>query len=155
MRECSSPPRTAPLPLQGRRELPQRAGGDHVAENAVWSYPEPAGARWLRGYAAIYRESMDSWWDEDEDVFGHLRDPYHRVDVRASARQVRVLAGDALLAESDAPLLLSETGLPNMFYLPEAYVCTELLVPAAGAGRERIADHICFDPTRVRVDVTG
>lgn len=32
---------------------------------------------------------MDAWFDEDEEVQGHLRDPYHRVDVRESSRHAR------------------------------------------------------------------
>ena len=37
---------------------------------------------------------MDEWYDEDERVEGHIRDPYHRVDVRRSSRPVRVLLGE-------------------------------------------------------------
>ena len=61
--------------------------GDRVAENAVWGYPEPLPeSSWLRGYMAFYWAPMDAWYDEDERVHGHLRDPFHRVDARASSR---------------------------------------------------------------------
>src|ERR1700732_989757 len=61
-----------------------------VAENAIWSYPEPnPEASWLKGYAGFYWGAMDEWYDEDERVEGHLPDPYHRVDVRRSSRHVR------------------------------------------------------------------
>ena len=70
---------------------------------------------------------MDEWYDEDERVEGHLRDPYHRVDVRRSSRHVRVLLGDEVLAETSRPLLLSETGLPNRFYIPVEDVRQDLL----------------------------
>jgi uncharacterized protein (DUF427 family) len=106
------------------------AGGQH-AENAIWSYPEPnAEAAWLQGYAGFYTGAMDEWYDEDERVQGHLRDPYHRVDVRRSSRPVRVLLGDAVLAETNRPLLLSETGLPNRFYIPAEDVRQDLLEPS-------------------------
>jgi uncharacterized protein (DUF427 family) len=106
------------------------AGGQH-AENAIWSYPEPnAEAGWLKGYAGFYWDAMDEWYDEDERVEGHLRDPYHRVDVRRSSRPVRVLLGDTVLAETTRPLLLSETGLPNRFYLPAEDVRQDLLEPS-------------------------
>jgi uncharacterized protein (DUF427 family) len=105
-------------------------GGQH-AENAIWSYPEPnAEAAWLQGYAGFYTGAMDEWYDEDERVEGHLRDPYHRVDVRRSSRPVRVLLGDAVLAETNRPLLLSETGLPNRFYIPAEDVRQDLLEPS-------------------------
>ena len=70
------------------------------------------------------------WYDEDERVEGHIRDPYHRVDVRRSSRPVRVLLGGTVLAETSRPLLLSETGLPNRFYIPSADVRQDLLEPS-------------------------
>lgn len=104
-----------------------RAGGQ-VAENAVWEYPEPlAEASWLRGHVACYWQAMDAWYDEDEQVHGHLRDPFHRVDVRESSRLVRVMRGGDVIAESRQPRLLSETGLPNRWYLPAADVRPGLL----------------------------
>jgi hypothetical protein len=55
--------------------------GDRIAEHAVWSYPVPMpGAEWLGGYLAFFWDRMDAWFDEAEQVYGHLRDPYHRVD---------------------------------------------------------------------------
>ena len=98
------------------------AGGsareDRVAENAVWAYPDPIEqASWLRGYKAFYPAAMDEWWDEDEQVQA-LRDPYHRVDSRHTKRRVRVLHGADVLADSDLAVVLSETGLPNRYYLP-------------------------------------
>ncbi|MPZ67483.1 MAG: DUF427 domain-containing protein [Pseudonocardiaceae bacterium] len=102
--------------------------GDRSAENAVWAYPEPfEAAAWLRGYVAPYWASMDAWFDEDEEVHGHLRDPYHRVDARPSSRHVEVLAGDEVVAQTRRPVVLSETGLPNRFYLPVEDVRSEVL----------------------------
>lgn len=108
----------------------QVAGRD--AENAVWAYPEPmAAAGWLRGYAAVYWNALDAWYDEDEQVFGHLRDPYHRVDIRAASRHVRAVVGGEVLAESSRPTVLSETGLPNRYYLPPEDVRTDALRESA------------------------
>jgi len=92
--------------------------GDIVRENGVWSYPQPIEAvPWLADYRALYWEAADAWFDEDEQVLGHLRDPFHRVDTRPTRRHVRVTLDGTVLAESDAPLVLSETGLPNRWYL--------------------------------------
>lgn len=103
-----------------------------VAEDAIWAYSEPLPeARWLRGLVAPYWGAMDGWWDEDEPVAGHLRDPYHRVDVRMSSRHVRVLVGDTVVAEADRVALLSETGLPNRYYLPPESVRADLLEESA------------------------
>lgn len=106
--------------------------GERLAENAVWRYPEPlAGAEWLRGHVALYWSSMDTWFDEDEEVTGHIRDPYHRVDVRPTSRHVVVSAAGGVIAESRRALLLSETGLPNRFYLPLSDIRGDLLEPSA------------------------
>ncbi|HET9666944.1 MAG TPA: DUF427 domain-containing protein, partial [Desertimonas sp.] len=102
---------------------------DRVAENAVWSYPDPiASARWLRGRMAFYWNRLDHWFDEDEEVFGHLRDPFTRVDVRPSSRAVTVRVSDVVVAESTRAMVLSETGLPNRWYLPVED--TRMLVPS-------------------------
>lgn len=101
---------------------------DRTAEDAVWSYLDPLPqASWLRDHVALYWDSMDAWFDEDEQVVGHLRDPYHRVDVRSTSRYVQVVAGEEVIAESRRTVLLSETCLPNRFYLPADDVRTELL----------------------------
>ncbi|HEX5087609.1 MAG TPA: DUF427 domain-containing protein [Nocardioides sp.] len=57
------------------------------------------------------------WFEEDEQVFGHPRNPYTRVDALRSSRHVRVELGDVLLAESRSPVLVFETGLPTRYYL--------------------------------------
>ncbi|MBF6328140.1 DUF427 domain-containing protein [Nocardia transvalensis] len=102
--------------------------GDRVADNAVWAYENPlAEAAWLRGLVALQWEAMDAWYDEDEQVHKHLRDPFHRVDVRASSRHIRVLLDGQLVAESKSPMLLSELGRPDRLYLPPEDVRRELL----------------------------
>lgn len=107
-----------------------RARG-RTAENAAWAYPRPReDASWLRDYLAFYWDSMEAWFDEDEEVKGHLRDPYHRVDVRETSRHVRVVADGKLVAETSRPKILSETGLPNRFYIPPQDVRRDLLEPS-------------------------
>jgi uncharacterized protein (DUF427 family) len=72
---------------------------------------------------------MDAWFEEDDEVYGHPRDPYKRVDVLHSSRHVRVLVAGALVAETRRPSLLFETGLPTRYYVPKADVRMDLLVP--------------------------
>jgi uncharacterized protein (DUF427 family) len=62
--------------------------------------------------------ALDHWYEEDEEVFVHPRDPYVRVDAIRSSRAVQVLLGDTVLAESTSPVLVFETGLPTRYYLP-------------------------------------
>lgn len=106
--------------------------GDRTADNALWSYLDPLpDAGWLSGHVALYWASMDAWFDEDEEVHGHLRDPYHRVDVRATNVKVRIVVEGDIVAATGRSKLLSETGLQNRFYVPPEDVRTELLEPSA------------------------
>jgi len=105
-------------PFKGDAAYRHLTVGDRTYENALWAYPEPiAQASWLAGYASVYCEAADAWFDEDEEVFAHLTDPYTRVDIRPTSRHVQVFAGDVLVAESHHPLVLNETGLPARWYL--------------------------------------
>jgi uncharacterized protein (DUF427 family) len=114
---------TTHCPFKGDARYHSLVVGDRTVDNAVWSYPEPtAEAPWLKGYAALYWSAADAWFDEDEQVFAHLTDPYTRVDVRPTSRRVEVRHGAVVLASSDAPFVLSETGLPNRWYLPREAV---------------------------------
>ena len=61
---------------------------------------------------------LDRWLEEEEEVGGHPRDPYKRVDALASSRHIVVALEGVILAESDRPALLFETGLPTRYYLP-------------------------------------
>lgn len=106
-------------PFKGDASYWSIQAGDRVADNAVWGYPQPnPDASWLAGYQAFHWGGLDAWFDEDEAVFGHLRGPYTRVDVVRTGRVVRVLAGDEVVAQTTVSKLLSETGLPNRYYLP-------------------------------------
>jgi uncharacterized protein (DUF427 family) len=55
---------------------------------------------------------MDVWYEEDEKVFVHPSDPYHRVVVLKSSRYVRVKVNGEVVAETDRSTILFETGLP-------------------------------------------
>jgi uncharacterized protein (DUF427 family) len=104
--------------------------GDRVAENAMWGYLDPLPERQdIRGYRAFYWDRMDAWYEEDEQVFRHPRDPYHRVDVLQSSRHVRVEIGGQTIADSRRPRLLFETNLPTRYYVPVEDVRMDLLEP--------------------------
>lgn len=104
--------------------------GDRVAENAVWSYPKPLDhAPPLAGYLAFYWNKMDAWFEEDEEVFVHPRDPYHRVDVLESSRHIRVSVNGEVMAETERPKILFETGLPPRYYIPPEDVREDMLIP--------------------------
>ncbi|MEO6088284.1 MAG: DUF427 domain-containing protein [Umezawaea sp.] len=66
--------------------------------------------------------ALDGWFEEDEQVFVHPRDPYSRVDALRSSRVVRIELDGVVLAESSAPVLVFETGLPTRYYLSRTHV---------------------------------
>jgi uncharacterized protein (DUF427 family) len=112
-------PTTSFCPFKGQARYWHLRVGDRLVEDAFWEYPEPiAGSPDLRGLLAPYVEKFDRWLEEDEELVGHPKDPFHRVDVRRSSRQVIVRAGDVVLAESTRGLALDETGLSTRWYLP-------------------------------------
>ncbi|WP_432477845.1 DUF427 domain-containing protein [Nocardioides sp. GXQ0305] len=68
------------------------------------------------------------WWEEDEPLVGHPRDPFHRIDVRRSSRRVRISHEGTLLAESGRPWALFEATFPLVrWYLPREDVVADLL----------------------------
>jgi uncharacterized protein (DUF427 family) len=102
--------------------------GDRVTTNAAWSYPEPDPDRaQLSGHIAFYWNEMDSWYEEDDEVFVHARDPYKRVDVLNSSRPVRLEVDGRVVAETKRPRLLFETGLPTRYYIPKQDVRMDML----------------------------
>ena len=80
----------------------------------------------LSGWVVVDFDGPDTWYEEDEPVVSHPRDPFHRIDVLTSSRHVRLELDGHLLAESTRPRLLFETLLPVRFYLPAEDVRCEL-----------------------------
>ena len=103
-----------------------RAGGKE-AHGAALRYDESP-IEELRGLIRLDWGAMDAWFEEDEEVFTHPRDPYTRVDILRSSRHVRVEVDGVTVAESISPTLLFETGLPTRYYLPKTHVRMDLLV---------------------------
>jgi len=71
----------------------------------------------LSGLLRLDWDAVDSWFEEDEEVFVHPRNPYARVDAVRSTRSVRVEVEGVVLAESGSPVMVFETGLPTRYYL--------------------------------------
>ncbi|MDN0199586.1 DUF427 domain-containing protein [Streptomyces sp. S.PNR 29] len=54
----------------------------------------------------------------------------HHITIERSSRHVRVVHGEQVLAESDRPLVLRETGCPDRYYIPAEDVRLDLLTPS-------------------------
>jgi uncharacterized protein (DUF427 family) len=119
-------------PHKGEARYRSVRAGERHAPDAVWAYPEPIeSAAFLAGFAALEWGAFDEWFVEDEQMFGHPRDPYSRIDVFKTTRHVRVLVDGEVVADSLRAKVLFETGLPPRYYLPAEDVRGELLVPSA------------------------
>jgi uncharacterized protein (DUF427 family) len=99
---------------------------DLLPEEAVARHPDEQ----LAGFVSVDWEAGDVWLEEDDVRIGHVRDPYHRIDVLPTSRHVKVTIDGQVVAESDRTMVLFETGLPNRWYFPEEDVRMELLEPS-------------------------
>lgn len=113
-------------PVKGAATYWHLRVGDRLIENAVWAYRDPGYRPDLSPYLAFSYPAMDRWLEEDREIVGHARDPYHRVDAVASSRHIRISKDGTVLAESDRPVVIFETGLPARWYLPAADIRASL-----------------------------
>lgn len=71
------------------------------------------------------------WFEEDEPIYGHPRNPYQRADALRSHRHVRVELDGIVLADTRSPVLLFETGIPTRYYIDPADIAFEHLEPTS------------------------
>jgi uncharacterized protein (DUF427 family) len=81
----------------------------------------------IRSTVRLDWDAMEAWFEEDEEVYTHPRDPHTRVDILASTRHVQVQVDGVTVADSRSPRMLLETGLPVRYYLPRTDVRMDLL----------------------------
>ena len=143
-----------PAPRRVRGVLGGRTAFDTTHARYVWEWPNypqyyiplsdvdssvldamsPGAARVQRegdlaGTVRFRWDALDAWYEEDEQVFVHPRNPYVRVDAIRSSRTVRVELDGVVLAETASPVFVFETGLPTRYYVPRTDVRFEHLVP--------------------------
>jgi uncharacterized protein (DUF427 family) len=123
-------------PYKGEASYWAVLAGGKTAENAAWSYlsPSPECSE-IKGYLAFEWEKMESWYEEEEEVFRHPRDPYKRVDVLHSSRHVLIVIDGQPVAETRRPCLVFETGHPVRYYIPRKDVRMELFERSATSSR--------------------
>lgn len=123
-------------PHKGNASYWSVSAGGKTAENAVWSYLDPKpSSQAIAGYMSFYWNLMDAWYEEEDEIFVHARDPYKRVDVLHSSRHVEVVIGGKTIADSRRPRLVIETGHLLRYYLPREDVRTDLLETSATQSR--------------------
>ncbi|WP_406177023.1 DUF427 domain-containing protein [Streptomyces sp. NBC_00996] len=103
---------------------------DELLENAAWTFPahdlaDHIAFEWFQRTG----KGLDHWYEEDEEIFIHPRDPHKRVDALPSSRHVQVEIAGTVVADTHRPVLLFETGLPTRYYIPREDVRLDLLTP--------------------------
>lgn len=113
--------------LQGATRLFGLKVGEITRRSAARLFTDSS----IEGIAGTVRfdwEAFDSWFEEDEEVFVHPRNPYVRVDALRSTRHIRIELDGAVLAESSSPVMVFETGLPTRYYLHRTEVNFDHLI---------------------------
>lgn len=124
---------TTHCPFKGDASYWSLRVDDQQIDDVLWAYQDPnPEASFLRGFAALYFDKPDAWFIEDERVVAHPHDPFHRVDVHDSSREVVVTVNGTEVARTPRPKLLYETSLPLRAYVPSVDVVAGLVAPGSG-----------------------
>ena len=106
------------------------AGEQHVAARGAWRHTGlPAYASDLQGHIAFAWRAMDGFYEEDERILGHAADPYHRIDIRQSSRNLVVRHDGRVIADTRRALVLYESGFAPRWYVPRADIDEAALTP--------------------------
>jgi uncharacterized protein (DUF427 family) len=123
--------RRTQCPYKGDAAYWTLRSGAKSAENAAWSYADPPSTcAAIKDHYAFEWNAMDGWFEEEEEIFVHPRDPYKRVDAIRSARRVRVSVEGETIADTRRPTLVFETNHPVRYYIPLEDVRREILIPS-------------------------
>ncbi len=83
------------------------------------------------GYVTVAWDVVDSWFEEGEEVYGHPRNPYHRIDILRSERWLRVDVGTTTLVDTKETLVVYETALEPKLYVDRRHVRVDALEKSA------------------------
>jgi uncharacterized protein (DUF427 family) len=104
-----------------------KTGGKEAANAARWYTESPLDE--INAHITFNWKAMGAWFEEDEQVYVHARDPYKRIDILQSSRHVEVFIDGTKVADTHKPRLLFETSLPVRYYIPKTDVRLDLLEP--------------------------
>ena len=132
------------MPSATRTECPFKGTATHYSLNTGITLVEDAGWRYLEpppecppisDYMAFYWNKINHWYEEDEEIFVHARDPFRRIDCLPSSRRIEVFVDGEKVADSKRGVFLFETGLPTRYYMPIADTRLDLLTPSRYVSR--------------------
>jgi uncharacterized protein (DUF427 family) len=92
---------------------------EREANHAGWQHIGlPPHANVLDGRLAFAWRAMDAFYEENERIVGHAADAYHRIDIRSTSRHLVVRDGEQVIADTQHPLALYESGFAPRWYVP-------------------------------------
>jgi uncharacterized protein (DUF427 family) len=94
--------------------------------HGVPTEPEPEAP----GHVRVSWDAVDAWFEEEDEVHGHPRNPYHRIDILRSSRRLRVELGGTALVDTSETLALFETSLAPRLYVHPDRVAMDHLRPS-------------------------
>ena len=163
-----------PAQPERRRGTPRLGGQRHPSSPRRQGCSATSSIDGLSDTVRFEWSALDAWFEEDERVFVHPRNPYARVDALRSTRAVRVEVDGVILAESRSPVMVFETGLPTRYYLNRTELDYTHLLPSdtvtecpykgttSAYWSVRIGDRVqpdlawCYDfPTRQLLPIAG
>jgi len=98
--------------------------------HAAWQYDSlPSHAAVLEGRVAFAWRAMDAFYEEDERIVGHAADFYHRIDIRSTSRHLMVRDGGHVIADTQQPLVLYESGFAPRWYVRREDIAESFLQP--------------------------
>src|SRR5262249_42063721 len=186
----------APRVLQGSEHVTRHAdlgitswygvrAGARSAPRGAWQHVRlPSYARELEAHVAFAWRAMEAFFEEDERILGHASDAYHRIDIRQTSRHLVVRHGDRIIADTNRPRVLYESGFAPRWYVDRADIDESALIPVdrqtfcpykglcsyydIGAARHaawsyrlaydevgRISDLVSYEPDIVSVQIDG
>jgi uncharacterized protein (DUF427 family) len=99
-------------------------------DHAAWQYDSlPSHAAVLEGRVAFAWRAMDAFYEEDERIVGHAADFYHRIDIRSTSRHLMVRDGGHVIADTQQPLVLYESGFAPRWYVRREDIAESFLQP--------------------------
>jgi uncharacterized protein (DUF427 family) len=107
-----------------------KAGPKSTDQVVAFSDDLSGKAEELKGLVKIDFASMDQWFEEDTPIHVHPKDPFKRVDILASTRDIKVSVDGQQIAHTDTAMHLYETGLPARFYIPLTSIDPTVLRPS-------------------------
>ncbi|KAF2098033.1 DUF427-domain-containing protein [Rhizodiscina lignyota] len=81
----------------------------------------------LSGLVKIDFAAIDQWYEEEQPIYVHPKDPTKRIDILHSTRPIEVQVDGHVLAKTDTALHLIEPMLPVRYYLPPTSVDPSIL----------------------------